>query len=197
MKKKGGVLILNAGPPLFSVQDGKTSCKLSHTKVNLIAQVVLIVSSIALAFLILGPILISVLASAPNNNPDSESFHASNSRLNPKFNRHQQTRQHDIFISVKTTKKFHRSRLDVILDTWFQLAPRETWFFTDGHDKEVSEKTGTKNGAYFLTLFYNTIGFYFADNHLLVTGCSSDHSRQALCCKMAAEFEAFLESDKR
>ena len=28
----------------------------------------------------------------------------------------------DVFLSVKTTKKFHRSRLDVILQTWFKLA---------------------------------------------------------------------------
>ena len=28
----------------------------------------------------------------------------------------------DIFISVKTTKNFHQSRLDVILKTWFTLA---------------------------------------------------------------------------
>lgn len=28
----------------------------------------------------------------------------------------------DIFLSVKTTKKFHRSRVDVILQTWFKLA---------------------------------------------------------------------------
>lgn len=28
----------------------------------------------------------------------------------------------DLFISVKTTKKFHRERLDVILKTWFRLA---------------------------------------------------------------------------
>ena len=28
----------------------------------------------------------------------------------------------DIFISVKTTKKFHHDRLDLILDTWFVMA---------------------------------------------------------------------------
>ena len=28
----------------------------------------------------------------------------------------------DIFISVKTTKKFHSTRLDIILKTWFNLA---------------------------------------------------------------------------
>lgn len=28
----------------------------------------------------------------------------------------------DIFISVKTTKKYHRTRLRLIIETWFQLA---------------------------------------------------------------------------
>lgn len=31
----------------------------------------------------------------------------------------------DVFISVKTTSSFHRSRLDVILKTWFSLAKEE------------------------------------------------------------------------
>ena len=35
----------------------------------------------------------------------------------------------DIFISVKTTKNFHQSRLDVILKTWFTLARDEVGLF--------------------------------------------------------------------
>lgn len=31
----------------------------------------------------------------------------------------------DIFISVKTTRIFHKSRLDIILDTWYQLAKNQ------------------------------------------------------------------------
>ena len=31
----------------------------------------------------------------------------------------------DVFISVKTSEKFHEKRLDVILRTWFKLAPKE------------------------------------------------------------------------
>ena len=46
------------------------------------------------------------------------------------------------------------------------------------------------NNIYFYDLF-------FPDGHLKVTECSSSHSRQALCCKMAAEFDAFLESEKK
>lgn len=84
--------------------------------------------------------------------------------------------QKDLFISVKTSQKFHRKRLDLVLKTWFQLARDQTWFFTDQHDEEFEERT---NG------------------HLKVTECSSSHSRQALCCKMAAEFDAFLDSGKK
>jgi len=81
----------------------------------------------------------------------------------------------DIFISVKTSQKFHDSRLKVILKTWFQLAKANTYFFTDFSDEETSIST---NG------------------HLIVTSCPSDHSRQALSCKMQAEFDMFLKSDK-
>jgi hypothetical protein len=31
----------------------------------------------------------------------------------------------DVFVSVKTSKKFHQTRLKVILDTWFNLAPKQ------------------------------------------------------------------------
>merc|ERR1712080_503939 len=31
----------------------------------------------------------------------------------------------DVFIAVKTSKKFHKSRLDVILKTWFQLVKKQ------------------------------------------------------------------------
>ena len=34
-------------------------------------------------------------------------------------------RLEDIFISVKTTKRYHSSRLDIILGTWFTLAPKQ------------------------------------------------------------------------
>ena len=84
--------------------------------------------------------------------------------------------QDDIFISVKTSRQFHVSRLAVILKTWFQLAKRNTFFFTDGVDSETSAATG---------------------DHLVVTSCPSDHSRQALSCKMQAEFDTFINTRKR
>lgn len=82
----------------------------------------------------------------------------------------------DLFITVKTTRGFHHTRLDLILKTWFTLARQQTWFFTDVEDEEYQRKTG---------------------GHLINTNCSASHNRRALCCKMAAEFDAFLQSDKR
>ncbi|XP_018567115.1 fringe glycosyltransferase [Anoplophora glabripennis] len=82
----------------------------------------------------------------------------------------------DVFISVKTTKNYHSKRLPVILKTWFQLAKKQTWFFTDTDDPEYQMRT---NG------------------HMINTNCSSSHNRKALCCKMSAEFDKFLESEKK
>ncbi|XP_065584716.1 fringe glycosyltransferase-like, partial [Artemia franciscana] len=84
--------------------------------------------------------------------------------------------QDDLFISVKTTLNYHKPRLDLILKTWYKLARDQVWFFTDSDDPEYSEKT---NG------------------HLINTNCSASHNRRSLCCKMSAEFDAFLESDRK
>lgn len=35
----------------------------------------------------------------------------------------------DVFISVKTSKKFHSTRLKIILETWFNLAPNKVIHF--------------------------------------------------------------------
>ena len=53
--------------------------------------------------------------------------------------------QNDLFISVKTSQKFHEKRLSLVLKTWFQLARDQTWFFTDQHDPEIEEQT-SKSG---------------------------------------------------
>lgn len=82
----------------------------------------------------------------------------------------------DIFIGVKTTTRYHQSRLNVLYKTWFQQAKRETYFFTDGEDPEWQNKTG---------------------NHMVNTGCQPDHHRQSLCCKFAAMFVKYVESRKR
>ncbi|KAH8395231.1 hypothetical protein KR222_003176 [Zaprionus bogoriensis] len=82
----------------------------------------------------------------------------------------------DIFISVKTTKNYHDTRLALIIKTWFQLARDQTWFFTDTDDHYYQEKT---------------------KGHLINTKCSQGHFRKALCCKMSAELDIFLESGKK
>nr|XP_054763521.1 uncharacterized protein LOC129270144 [Lytechinus pictus] len=38
---------------------------------------------------------------------------------------HKQTELSDVFIGVKTTEKYHSSRLQLILDTWYSLAPEQ------------------------------------------------------------------------
>ncbi len=48
----------------------------------------------------------------------------------------------DVFISVKTTRSYHKSRLQTILATWFTLARKETWFFTDHDDPQVDSASG-------------------------------------------------------
>ncbi|XP_053551076.1 beta-1,3-N-acetylglucosaminyltransferase lunatic fringe [Bombina bombina] len=78
----------------------------------------------------------------------------------------------DIFIAVKTTKKFHRSRMDLLMDTWISRNKEQTFIFTDGEDEELAKKTG----------------------NVISTNCSAAHSRQALSCKMAVEYDKFIES---
>ncbi|XP_076121025.1 beta-1,3-N-acetylglucosaminyltransferase lunatic fringe [Alosa pseudoharengus] len=82
----------------------------------------------------------------------------------------------DVFIAVKTTKKFHRSRLDLLLDTWISRNLQQTYIFTDGEDEELKKKVGS---------------------HAINTNCSAAHSRQALSCKMAVEYDKFIESGKK
>ncbi|XP_076000433.1 beta-1,3-N-acetylglucosaminyltransferase lunatic fringe [Genypterus blacodes] len=82
----------------------------------------------------------------------------------------------DVFIAVKTTKKFHQSRLNLLLDTWISRNVPQTYIFTDGEDEELKKKIGS---------------------HAINTNCSAAHSRQALSCKMAVEYDKFIESGKK
>ena len=83
-----------------------------------------------------------------------------------------------VFIAVKTSAKFHKSRLTPVLETWHRGASEQTFFFTDsGDDADLEAAVG--------------------GGHLINTGCADDHSRQALSCKMEAELETFLEASWR
>ncbi|KAF7240670.1 Beta-1,3-N-acetylglucosaminyltransferase manic fringe [Varanus komodoensis] len=83
----------------------------------------------------------------------------------------------ELFFAVKTTWKFHQTRMGLLLDTWISRVKEQvgmkTYVFTDKEDDELQERLG---------------------NHVIVTNCSPEHSHPALSCKMAAEFDAFLAS---
>ncbi|XP_006890205.1 PREDICTED: beta-1,3-N-acetylglucosaminyltransferase manic fringe isoform X1 [Elephantulus edwardii] len=82
----------------------------------------------------------------------------------------------DIFIAVKTTRAFHHTRLELLLDTWVSRSREQTYVFTDSPDEGLQERLGP---------------------HLVVTSCPAEHSHPALSCKMAAELDAFLASGLR
>ncbi|XP_036788832.2 beta-1,3-N-acetylglucosaminyltransferase lunatic fringe isoform X2 [Manis pentadactyla] len=81
----------------------------------------------------------------------------------------------DVFIAVKTTKKFHRARLDLLLETWISRHKEMTFIFTDGEDEALARRTG----------------------NVVRTNCSAAHSRQALSCKMAVEYDHFIKSGRK
>uniref|UniRef100_A0A8D2N7D1 O-fucosylpeptide 3-beta-N-acetylglucosaminyltransferase n=1 Tax=Zonotrichia albicollis TaxID=44394 RepID=A0A8D2N7D1_ZONAL len=76
----------------------------------------------------------------------------------------------------RTTRKYHRSRLDLLLQTWISQARGQTFIFTDWEDRELRLKAG---------------------DHMINTNCSAVHTRQALCCKMSVEYDKFLESGQK
>ncbi|KAG7491442.1 hypothetical protein MATL_G00003820 [Megalops atlanticus] len=80
----------------------------------------------------------------------------------------------DIFIAVKTTGRFHSTRLALLLETWISRTKEHTYIFTDAEDEDNASKG------------YN----------IIVTNCSPEHSHQALSCKMSAEYDFFMASDK-
>ncbi|XP_028302710.1 beta-1,3-N-acetylglucosaminyltransferase lunatic fringe-like isoform X2 [Gouania willdenowi] len=82
----------------------------------------------------------------------------------------------DLFIAVKTTGRYHRQRLELLLDTWISRNMPQTFIFTDGEDKRLRKILGP---------------------HLISTNCSAAHSRQALSCKMALEYDTFITSGKK
>uniref|UniRef100_A0A8C8S6U9 Beta-1,3-N-acetylglucosaminyltransferase n=1 Tax=Pelusios castaneus TaxID=367368 RepID=A0A8C8S6U9_9SAUR len=82
----------------------------------------------------------------------------------------------DIFIAVKTTRKYHKTRLDLLFQTWISQAKRQTFIFTDWEDHELRLRAG---------------------DHMINTNCSAVHTRQALCCKMSVEYDKFLESGRK
>nr|XP_057928139.1 beta-1,3-N-acetylglucosaminyltransferase manic fringe [Doryrhamphus excisus] len=112
---------------------------------------------------------------APLERPPQAVQPASGHRGRPGSERKERLRLEDIFIAVKTTGRFHRSRLALLLETWISRTKTHTFIFTDTVDGHLRNKG------------YN----------MVVTSCQSDHSQQALACKMAAEYDGFMASDMR
>ncbi|KAF0037160.1 hypothetical protein F2P81_010034 [Scophthalmus maximus] len=73
----------------------------------------------------------------------------------------------DLFIAVTTTGRYHRPRLQLLLDTWISRSAQQV-------------SASPHNRA-----------------HLINTNCSAAHSRQALSCKMALEYDVFIDSGKK
>uniref|UniRef100_A0A3Q4IFB5 RFNG O-fucosylpeptide 3-beta-N-acetylglucosaminyltransferase n=1 Tax=Neolamprologus brichardi TaxID=32507 RepID=A0A3Q4IFB5_NEOBR len=92
------------------------------------------------------------------------------------YKSHDKLELKDIFIAVKTTRKYHKSRLELLIQTWVSQAKEQTFIFTDGDDKELQTRTGA---------------------NIINTNCSAAHTRQALCCKMSVEYDKFIESQRK
>ncbi|XP_061455750.1 beta-1,3-N-acetylglucosaminyltransferase lunatic fringe [Rhineura floridana] len=126
-------------------------------------------------------------ASSGQSHPDGQSFtayfsHLARGKRQPHPEKEKPPRPpleeispHDVFIAVKTTKKFHKPRMELLLDTWISRNKDMTFIFTDGEDEELKKKTG----------------------NVINTNCSAAHSRQALSCKMAVEYDKFIESGRK
>ncbi|KAM9315197.1 beta-1,3-N-acetylglucosaminyltransferase lunatic fringe-like [Pholidichthys leucotaenia] len=82
----------------------------------------------------------------------------------------------DLFVAVKTTGRYHRQRLELLMETWMSRSVEQTFVFTDGDDEKLRKRMGA---------------------HLINTNCSVAHSRQALSCKMALEYDTFINSGKK
>ncbi|XP_078482073.1 fringe [Ciona intestinalis] len=82
----------------------------------------------------------------------------------------------DIYITVRTAKKFHESRIGPIVKTWFNLAKKQTYFFTDVDDEKLNETTG---------------------GQVINTHCGGSYSRPDLSCKTGTVFDTYLASGKK
>ncbi|KHJ41385.1 Fringe-like protein [Trichuris suis] len=83
----------------------------------------------------------------------------------------------DVFITIKTSRIFHNTRVRCILETWFKLAPDNIYFITDTADPILSNKT---------------------NDHLISTPCrGGSHGINALLCKLTAELLAYSETSRR
>lgn len=156
----------------FVMSGGERACRCSYVYATVCAML--------LTLLVAGGVVLQLFYRSPHTETScmgcSHDQLQHNEESGPEGGGDQLDWSRDVFISVKTSSRFHRQRLQPILSTWFTKAKNQTWFFTDADDPELSRKT---NG------------------HVINTKCPPTHHRSALCCKMAAEYDAFMMSTKK
>ena len=99
----------------------------------------------------------------------------------------------ELFLTVKTTQRFHYPRLVILLETWGSLVQEQTWYFTDRGNASTDNELEARS-----------------QGRLVRTDCPASHHRLSLCCKMEQvrniffyeliflqEFEHFLRSHKQ
>lgn len=85
-----------------------------------------------------------------------------------------QLRNSDIIHTVKTTKKFHYSRLNLLLWTWISEVPKQTYIITDSFDP-------------FLCLWLG------CEHQVIAKDCGDAHTAKSLSCKLGFEFDSYIE----
>jgi hypothetical protein len=78
-----------------------------------------------------------------------------------------------LLVTVKTTISNHNTKVKLILATWYNLIKSNVYFITDTKDVALLDE--------------------LPQDHLVVTQCEKSHSREGLSCKLAAEFQVFME----
>ena len=87
------------------------------------------------------------------------------------------TKLDDVFISIKTSAKFHKTRLEILMNTWIPEAINQVYVFTDTDDTTLQKR--------------------FPSNHVINTNCSTGHTILGLNCKMAWEFDVYFIKNNR
>ena len=57
----------------------------------------------------------------------------------------------ELFLSVKTTERFHYPRLVIILETWGSLAKEQTWYFTDTSNSSADGELERRSGGHLVS----------------------------------------------
>ena len=99
----------------------------------------------------------------------------------------------ELFLSVKTTERFHYPRLVIILETWGSLAKEQTWYFTDTSNSSTDGELERRSGGHLVSCSWHTdlIKYSYKRHVKLIlelakvrTSCPASHHRLSLCCKM-------------